>query len=246
MIKFFRKIRQNLLSEGKTGKYFKYAIGEIILVVIGILIALSINNWNESKKSSRIELEFLKNLNRDLDIDLVNFENKISIDSSIMSSNKKIMLAIQNHDEEALNKSFSGNRNGLSAINRAGIFYPQKSAYESLKSQGIQLISNDSLRQKIINLYDYRYQTISDFLKFQWDMLSQTNPYLFENLETNIDGETKRPNDINQLFKDKQFYNFVSHMYSENLIALDFYRPCLEDLKSVSATLKQEIRTLEK
>ncbi|MFD2914293.1 DUF6090 family protein [Psychroserpens luteus] len=50
MIKFFRKIRQNLLSEGKTGKYFKYALGEIVLVVIGILIALSISNWNENRK----------------------------------------------------------------------------------------------------------------------------------------------------------------------------------------------------
>src|SRR6056297_3227687 len=50
MIKFFRKIRQTLLSDGKTGKYFKYAIGEIILVVIGILIALQINNWNEERK----------------------------------------------------------------------------------------------------------------------------------------------------------------------------------------------------
>jgi hypothetical protein len=47
MIKFFRKIRQNLLIENKTSKYFKYAIGEIILVVIGILVALQINNWNE-------------------------------------------------------------------------------------------------------------------------------------------------------------------------------------------------------
>ena len=46
MIKFFRKIRQNLLSEGRTGKYFKYALGEILLVVLGILIALQINNWN--------------------------------------------------------------------------------------------------------------------------------------------------------------------------------------------------------
>jgi len=51
MIKFFRHIRQNLLNEGKTTKYFKYAIGEIILVVIGILIALSINNWNEERKT---------------------------------------------------------------------------------------------------------------------------------------------------------------------------------------------------
>lgn len=47
MIKFFKKIRQNLLNKGKTNKYFKYAIGEIVLVVIGILIALQINNWNE-------------------------------------------------------------------------------------------------------------------------------------------------------------------------------------------------------
>jgi hypothetical protein len=52
MIKFFRKIRQNLLIENKTGKYFKYALGEIFLVVIGILIALQLNNWNESRKTN--------------------------------------------------------------------------------------------------------------------------------------------------------------------------------------------------
>ena len=52
MIKLFRNIRKNLLAEGKTTKYFKYAIGEIILVVIGILIALQINNWNETKQAS--------------------------------------------------------------------------------------------------------------------------------------------------------------------------------------------------
>ena len=60
MIKFFRKIRYNLMSENKTGKYFKYAIGEIVLVVIGILIALQINNWNEERKSDR-QIELLLN-----------------------------------------------------------------------------------------------------------------------------------------------------------------------------------------
>ncbi len=71
MIKFFRHIRQNLLSEGKTVKYLKYAIGEIVLVVIGILIALSLNNWKnyqDDRKEERILLhnlqqEFTKNLN---------------------------------------------------------------------------------------------------------------------------------------------------------------------------------------
>ena len=57
MIKFFRKIRQNLLSVGKSGKYFKYAVGEIVLVVIGILIALQVNNWNEKRKAKNNEIE---------------------------------------------------------------------------------------------------------------------------------------------------------------------------------------------
>ncbi|WP_339628385.1 DUF6090 family protein [uncultured Maribacter sp.] len=65
MIKFFRKIRQNFLLEGKTGKYFKYALGEIILVVIGILIALQINNWNEDRKASFEEIVVLKAMKTD-------------------------------------------------------------------------------------------------------------------------------------------------------------------------------------
>jgi hypothetical protein len=56
MIKFFRKIRQRLLSENKFSKYLIYAIGEIILDVIGILIALSINNWNENRKIKNLEI----------------------------------------------------------------------------------------------------------------------------------------------------------------------------------------------
>ena len=53
MIKFFRKIRCDLIEKNKTRKYLKYAIGEIVLVVIGILISLQINNWNENQKYSR-------------------------------------------------------------------------------------------------------------------------------------------------------------------------------------------------
>jgi len=84
MIQFFRKIRQNLLSEGKTGKYFKYAIGEILLVVIGILIALSINNWNESRKNRKLVSAYKQSLIEDLMQDsLVIAQNMISIKSRI-------------------------------------------------------------------------------------------------------------------------------------------------------------------
>ena len=62
MIKFFRKIRQNLVMQNKTSKYFKYAIGEIILVVIGILIALQINNWNSNRILQANQLQLSKRL----------------------------------------------------------------------------------------------------------------------------------------------------------------------------------------
>ncbi len=67
MIKFFRKIRQRLLSDNKFSKYLIYRIGEIGLVMVGILLALQVNNWNGAKKYSQIELEFLKNLDNDLE-----------------------------------------------------------------------------------------------------------------------------------------------------------------------------------
>ena len=71
MIKFFRNIRQNLIMENKTSKYLKYAIGEIVLVVIGILIALQINNWNEVRKSdSQVQLllnNLVEAINQDID-----------------------------------------------------------------------------------------------------------------------------------------------------------------------------------
>ncbi len=81
MIKFFRKIRQKLLSENKLSKYLMYAVGEIILVVIGILIALSINNWNENKKLRNSEQQYL----RDLQAEFIFNKNELK---SIMQLNK--------------------------------------------------------------------------------------------------------------------------------------------------------------
>lgn len=77
MIKFFRKIRQNLLSEGNTGKYFKYAIGQIVLVVIGILIALSINNWNEERKEGIVARNIYYNFLRDIKADSISYSTNL-------------------------------------------------------------------------------------------------------------------------------------------------------------------------
>jgi hypothetical protein len=74
MIKFFRKIRQNLLNQGKTTKYFKYAIGEIILVVIGILIALQINNWNTNKANEKQAYNQLLEVQKEIVYNITEFD----------------------------------------------------------------------------------------------------------------------------------------------------------------------------
>ena len=97
MIKFFRKIRQNLLSENKFSKYLMYAIGEIILVVIGILIALQVNTWNENRKINKQELQLLESLQKEFTF------NKNELDRSIEKSQ-----LIQNRCEAILENT--GNR----------------------------------------------------------------------------------------------------------------------------------------
>lgn len=90
MIKFFRKIRQNLLLENKTGKYLKYAVGEIVLVVIGILIALQINTWNDIKKDKVIEQQLLTSLLEEFRANLKILENTIQLNERIYANTIKI------------------------------------------------------------------------------------------------------------------------------------------------------------
>src|SRR5210317_1070834 len=92
MIKFFRKIRQNLLSEGKTGKYFKYAIGEIVLVVIGILIALQINNWNELRKDNFKEQVILKRLEKEFSSNKEQLLDKIKIRNNLIENCGRLLV----------------------------------------------------------------------------------------------------------------------------------------------------------
>lgn len=100
MIKFFRKSRQNLLSEGKTVKYFKYTIGEIVLVVIGILIALSINNWNEKQKKQNLKNEYLISLKNDYRNDTIQLNKTIDY-------NKKRFKVLNQIADEAENTNFT-------------------------------------------------------------------------------------------------------------------------------------------
>jgi len=146
MIKFFRKIRFQLLGEGKTGKYLKYAIGEVILVVIGILIALSINTWNENRKNSTIEKNTLIDLKSDLESAMTQLDTKIEqnkfwrrLDSlllDVIHFNKKIST-------DSLEKLILGH------IFSPG-FDPELGTLNEILSTGkMEIIKNRTLRKHI-------------------------------------------------------------------------------------------------
>ena len=85
MIKFFRKIRYDLMEKNNAGKYLKYAIGEIVLVVIGILIALSLNNWNESRKNEIIKQQLIEDLIVELQSSRVIINDAIALGDSLIA-----------------------------------------------------------------------------------------------------------------------------------------------------------------
>lgn len=148
MIKFFRTIRKDLISENKTGKYLKYAIGEIILVVIGILIALSINNWNEEIKNRAFEKEILEQIRANLIKDKLTLESIQANFENAMNSTDKVLKSEWLTDERDSLKYW------LSDIVRFDRFQPLTNAYEVAKSKGLDLISNKQLRFVIGAYYD--------------------------------------------------------------------------------------------
>jgi len=158
MIKFFRKIRQNLLSEGKTGKYLKYAIGEIVLVMIGILLALQINNWNEVKKINANLKEALNQINQDLkqdEINLKGFEN-----SNVKRVSYLLKLTANDHNNFAFDSI-------LKNLDDYFYFYKSNNAYSSLKSTGMfASMENIELKNNLTSYYEQMYErlkTVSEY-----------------------------------------------------------------------------------
>ncbi|MBQ0787882.1 MAG: hypothetical protein KBT69_10295, partial [Oceanihabitans sp.] len=112
MIKFFRKIRQKMLTENKFSKYLIYAVGEIILVVMGILIALQINNWNETRQIKKVEKETLYVLLEDLNSAKSYSEQYIENEQSYLDIIEKIL-----HNDSI--KTVLNNNNTIEYFNKA-------------------------------------------------------------------------------------------------------------------------------
>tara|TARA_R110002049_G_scaffold80486_1_gene204770 strand:+ start:254 stop:979 length:726 start_codon:yes stop_codon:yes gene_type:complete len=157
MIKFFRKIRQKMLTENKFSKYLFYAAGEVILVVIGILIALQINNWNEQRK---VDGEILKTLT-EIRSNLISDSLGISETRILKAEDINIQYRVIK-ELESRNIPYDSIEYHLGRVMLARRIVLVDNGYQLMKKFGLELLKNQELRNELINYYTNSTKKIND------------------------------------------------------------------------------------
>jgi hypothetical protein len=242
MIKFFRKIRQKLLQQNRITQYLVYAVGEILLVVIGILIALQVNNWNENRKNQREGVAILKNLKSELTEDFSMMAYTIERLESRKASADYLYQLITNEAESGGMDSTAI----VEALMRSGYihkFVPSFAVYNEIQNSGkLNLIQSDSIKKKLAN-YKSRVEenlriespyeiTLKDFEKKAVFFLSEIP--LTENKK--ITESYRLINfDLVEISQDKAFISLLKHISYITAIELnlkkDLLLPKLKDLE---------------
>ena len=174
MLKFFRHIRQTLIMENKTSKYLKYAIGEIVLVVIGILIALQINNWNEKRKERAFELKMLAEVQKSLQSDIKDKQTVVNLYFKATQNSINELLKMKENPDYPRDSAMVHLQN----VEHIGLFFPYSDgAFEAIKSSGLDKISNDEIRNNMVHLYSYSMKSVSIFVN------ELTRPMMIEKFE---------------------------------------------------------------
>lgn len=153
MIKLFRNIRKNLLNEGKISKYFKYAIGEIVLVVIGILIALQLNNWKETNAERKIERDYIISLIEDITKDTDNFNTAINQNKQRVKNLDSFASLCFNYEKDNDYKIFY--RYMVSLRHPDFVSQTDRTLAQLKNAGGMRLITKKTTADSIIQYEDY-------------------------------------------------------------------------------------------
>ncbi|WP_282043666.1 DUF6090 family protein [Winogradskyella flava] len=242
MIKFFRQIRLNLMETGKTSKYFKYAIGEIILVVIGILIALQINNWNEGKKAKAKEREALLEIVSDLEYSLNDLDKVVNTQNNNLTKNinsLKILIKVLQTDQK-YHDSLGTHFNSTNSYDEP---YFKTSGYNSLSSIGMDLVEDSKIRSEIGQFYSAAISDTEgafselkkDFHEYMLDFIRKD----FTLLTLDKGQKVLYPNNYETLKVDKEYIQSLRIFLALN----ESYLNSLNDIKDEAIQLKKDIET---
>ena len=229
MINFFRGIRQRLLKDGYTQRYAVYAIGEILLVMVGILLALQVNNWNEDRVAKKIEREYLIGLQEEFKINLETLHEFMSLNEAVIATCKAFL--------EHTSPDYDYNTSNFDEIShfrdllRSNVEYePSPGIMEDLISSGnLSKLTNVELRKELSN-----WKAILALVKRQENTVLEYRSNI-KNLLIDY-GNTRRPitdligvsdsrfeNDSRQLLRDHRFENNISFMTISSISLNEHY-----------------------
>lgn len=229
-----------MLAEHKVKRYLLYAIGEIALVVIGILIALQINNWNEEQKEAELELVLLEELKENLQADLLDMTKNIGFHERSKKSAEIILNAFEQNlpYHDSLNYHFG-------EILTLPKFLITQNAYNSFNQAGMRIIKNDSLRNLIIFQYKHGYSYLLDWNSTEWDFWSQDIQDIyrkyFRKFRTYGD-RMAEPLDYQNLRQSQEYKNYINNRLSLFERSNWLYRDNIEGVQKLIDAIEQELK----
>ena len=240
MIKFFRKIRQNLIMENKTSKYFKYAIGEIVLVVIGILIALQINNWNETRKINNIEQSLLNDLKTEVKSNVSDLQ--IIIDSHRESLNAASRLSSFIFEpEKAINVSYPVLEKLFNSMQYNMTYDPKLGTLKSIINSGkIDYISNKKLKYQLSSLTDLIIDANEETNLIQKNMSILFYPSVNKLFERQPDNSMVY--NVEKLKYDSEYIYWLGYLKVMREIGLEEESGLLNNLQNIIEIIDSEIK----
>ncbi len=249
MIKFFRNIRQKLLIEGKTGNYLKYAIGEIVLVVIGILIALQINSWNQTRLDRIEEKNILAKLHDEFLENKTEVDKSTAIYKSAMNANSVLMNLIGS-DEATLQKH-NLDRLFYESLPSLQIVLSNNTVKNIVSSGKLNIIKNTEVILLInqweahMVLLKEREKTLSDWINNQLiPLISDYVPFKEMDAYGNMpwSGKTKLKSDYYTLFQQLKFENILDNVlwyHNKNRLSLDIANDLILKIINVTEPYKK-------
>lgn len=253
MIKFFRRIRQNLLSEGKTGQYLKYAIGEILLVVIGILIALQVNNWNNHKNERAVEKAYLEALKTEFQTNLSTLESAMELSGKLALQLDEILSFFNANKLDTLTSEKIARSIGETL--RYGIVFSPTTGVQKdiIRSGNLRLISNPALRQKIAS-FETALETIrgqelgaAEARNDVGNNISKNISFreIFESVGFKVSGSSELEYaDIKQLFTSVEFENnLILYQGITKTTENAYYLPLKNEIHRVLEIIDNELRS---
>lgn len=254
MLRFFRQIRQRLLTDNKFSKYLLYAVGEILLVVIGILIALQVDSWNEDRMTRKAEHELLLNLKEELITNREQLVEALSYTNLSMSGLRKVVeiyqVGYQGHKPSELDSL-------IGICQWAFTYDPVMGVPISIRTSGqLNTIRNPELRLFVASFEEMVRDVQEEGLLIRNIIIDEFNPrvgkYISSNNRSHFLGEgyaivekSVFESDYEGLFGDRELENLITYIHVWRNDEIDEEKAFLKKLDETLIVLNEELRRWE-